>query len=213
MAQRQPLTPVFAPSAKGDARKLVVSGESARKGVLFVLQTAIPWKDLPQSLGCGSCLTWWQRLWEGDQIEWSRTSIDGSSAPSSGAGIRGQPHGSRQTRLQTTHHRRCQRHPAGDPRQRTIASRIARRGIKSSERLASNAEWLRERTAGLPTLKSYASALKGTWTSTKHYRVLCCSDHLRALRGEGVLAALNVQAIYFDSCWLLIGLDSKPSRP
>ena len=130
-----------------------------------------------------------------------------------GPGYGGQPHGSRQTRLQTTHHRRCQRHPAGDPGQRTIAWRIARQGIKSSERLASNAEWLRERTAGLPALESCASALKGTWTSTKHYRVLCCSDHLRALRGEGVLAALNVQAIYFDSCWLLIGLDSKPLRP
>ena len=47
MAQRQPLIPVFATSAKGDARKLFVSGESVLSGILFVLQTGISWEDLP----------------------------------------------------------------------------------------------------------------------------------------------------------------------
>lgn len=100
--QLQPLIPAFVPSAKGGARKLAVSDEAALNGILFVLQTGIPWEDLPQSLGYGSGMTCWRRLrdwnaagvWkqlhqamltrlrEHDQIDWSRTSIDGSSVPS-----------------------------------------------------------------------------------------------------------------------------------
>jgi hypothetical protein len=34
------------PSAKGAARKLAVSDEAALNGILFVLQTGIPWEDL-----------------------------------------------------------------------------------------------------------------------------------------------------------------------
>ena len=98
--QLQPLIPAFVPSAKGGARKLAVSDEAALNGILFVLQTGIPWEDLPQSLGYGSGMTCWRRLrdwnaagvWEQlhqamltrlrehDQIDWSRASIDGSSA-------------------------------------------------------------------------------------------------------------------------------------
>ncbi len=100
--QLQPLIPAFVPSAKGGARKLAVSDEAALNGILFVLQTGIPWEDLPQSLGYGSSMTCWRRLrdwnaagvWEQlhqamltrlrehDQIDWSRASIDGSSVPS-----------------------------------------------------------------------------------------------------------------------------------
>jgi transposase len=100
--QLQPLIPAFVPSAKGGARKLAVSDEAALNGILFVLQTGIPWEDLPQSLGYGSGMTCWQRLrdwnaagvWqqlhqamltrlrEHDQIDWSRASIAGSSVPS-----------------------------------------------------------------------------------------------------------------------------------
>src|SRR2546427_3010932 len=100
--QLQPLIPAFVPSAKGGARKLAVSDEAALNGILFVLQTGIPWEDLPQSLGYGSGMTCWRRLrdwnaagvWEQlhqtmltrlrehDQIDWSRASIDGSSVPS-----------------------------------------------------------------------------------------------------------------------------------
>ena len=99
--QLQPLIPAFVPSAKGGARKLAVSDEAALNGILFVLQTGIPWEDLPQSLGYGSGMTCWRRLrdwnaagvWEQlhqamltrlrehDQIDWSRGSIDGSSVP------------------------------------------------------------------------------------------------------------------------------------
>ena len=100
--QLQPLIPTFTPSAKGGARKLAVSDEAALNGILFVLQTGIPWQELPQSLGYGSGMTCWRRLrdwnaagvWEQlhhamltrlrehDQIDWSRASIDGSSVPS-----------------------------------------------------------------------------------------------------------------------------------
>ena len=58
--QLQPLIPAFVPSAKGGARKLTVSDEAALNGILFVLQTGIPWEDLPQSLGYvagGACAT------------------------------------------------------------------------------------------------------------------------------------------------------------
>jgi len=100
--QLQPLIPEFIPSSKGGARKLGVSNEAALNGILYVLQTGIPWEDLPQALGYGSGMTCWRRLrdwsaagvWEQlhqamlvrlrehDQIDWSRASIDGSSVPS-----------------------------------------------------------------------------------------------------------------------------------
>jgi transposase len=67
-------------------------------GILFVLQTGIPWEYLPQEMGCGSGMTCWRRLkqwqeqgvWrqlhelllaklqEGDRIDWSRAVIDSS---------------------------------------------------------------------------------------------------------------------------------------
>src|SRR5256885_5497826 len=67
--QLQPLIPAFVPSAKGGARKLAVSDEAALNGILFVLQTGIPWEDLPQSLGYGSGMTCWRRLrdWNADR--------------------------------------------------------------------------------------------------------------------------------------------------
>src|SRR2546421_9875943 len=33
-------------------------------GILFVLQTGIPWEYLPQEMGCGSGMTCWRRLKE-----------------------------------------------------------------------------------------------------------------------------------------------------
>ena len=67
-------------------------------GILFVLQTGIPWEYLPQEMGCGSGMTCWRRLkewqeagvWqrlhevllarlrEADRIDWSRAGIDSS---------------------------------------------------------------------------------------------------------------------------------------
>ena len=36
-------------------------------GILFVLQTGIPWEYLPQEMGCGSGMTCWRRLREWQQ--------------------------------------------------------------------------------------------------------------------------------------------------
>ena len=67
-------------------------------GIMFVLQTGIPWEHLPQEMGCGSGVTCWRRLrewqeagvWERlhevllaklnevDQIDWSHAAIDSS---------------------------------------------------------------------------------------------------------------------------------------
>lgn len=33
-------------------------------GILFVLRTGIPWRDLPREMGCGSGVTCWRRLAE-----------------------------------------------------------------------------------------------------------------------------------------------------
>jgi len=99
--QLQPLIPAFVPSNKGGPRKRTVSDEAALNGILFVLQTGIPWEDLPQSMGFGSGMTCWRRLrdwqavgvWEllhhavlirlreHDQTDWERASIDGSTVP------------------------------------------------------------------------------------------------------------------------------------
>jgi transposase len=67
-------------------------------GILFVLQTGIPWEHLPQEMGCGSGMTCWRRLkewqeagvWQrlhevllaelhqADRLDWSRAVIDSS---------------------------------------------------------------------------------------------------------------------------------------
>src|SRR2546427_2577473 len=60
--QLRPPIPAFVPSTKGGARKLAASDEAAINGILFVLQTSIPWEDLPQSLGYRSGITCWRRL-------------------------------------------------------------------------------------------------------------------------------------------------------
>lgn len=68
-------------------------------GILFVLQTGIPWEYLPREMGCGSGMTCWRRLrdwhrrgvWKrlhqvllnklqaADQIDWSRAVVDSAS--------------------------------------------------------------------------------------------------------------------------------------
>jgi transposase len=67
-------------------------------GILFVLQTGIPWEHLPQEMGCGSGMTCWRRLkeWQdagvwkrlhevllaklhqAERIDWTRAVIDSS---------------------------------------------------------------------------------------------------------------------------------------
>src|SRR6266481_8113650 len=84
----------FAGRKRIDDRKVLT-------GILFVLQTGIPWEYLPQEMGCGSGMTCWRRLHEWQRagvweklhqvlldelgsrghIDWSRASIDGSYVP------------------------------------------------------------------------------------------------------------------------------------
>src|SRR5262245_31001532 len=91
----------ISPSPKGGRRR-TVDDRAALNGILYVLQTGIPWEDLPQELGFGSGMTCWRRLrdwqaegvWEQlhlamlrrlrahDRIDWERASLDGASVPS-----------------------------------------------------------------------------------------------------------------------------------
>lgn len=99
-AELAPLVPDSKPSPKGGRPKL--DDRAAFNGILFVLQTGIPWEELPQELGYGSGMTCWRRLrawqqagvWEKlhhtllvrlrecDQIDWHRASLDGASVSS-----------------------------------------------------------------------------------------------------------------------------------
>jgi transposase len=76
-----------------------VPNRAALTGIIFVLQTGIPWEMLPKEMGCGSGSTCWRRLrdwqeagvWrrlhrvlldrlgEADEIDWSRASLDSAS--------------------------------------------------------------------------------------------------------------------------------------
>ena len=76
-----------------------MSDRDALRGILFVLQSGIPWEMLPLEMGCGSGMTCWRRLrewqeagvWEelharlldklaqADKLDWSRVSVDSAS--------------------------------------------------------------------------------------------------------------------------------------
>src|SRR5215212_6673102 len=55
-----PLLPPERPKPKGGRPR--VSDRAALTGILFVLQSGIPWEMLPQEMGCGSGVTCWRRL-------------------------------------------------------------------------------------------------------------------------------------------------------
>src|SRR5437773_7552333 len=80
-------------------------------GILFVLQTGIPWEYLPRELGCGSGMTCWRRLrdwtnvgvwvkvWRAlldelglaDEIDWSAVVLDSCSVRALFGGSRPAP--------------------------------------------------------------------------------------------------------------------------
>ena len=92
----EPQLPRGKPARTGRTR---LSDRAALTGIIFVLQTGIPWEYLPQEMGCGSGMTCWRRLrdwqqagvWkkihhallaelhEADRIDWSRAIVDSSS--------------------------------------------------------------------------------------------------------------------------------------
>ncbi len=55
-----PLLPPQPPRPQGGRPRL--SDRVALNGILFVLETGIPWERLPQHLGFGSGMTCWRRL-------------------------------------------------------------------------------------------------------------------------------------------------------
>jgi transposase len=83
-----------------------LSDRQVLTGILFVLKSGIPWKMLPQEMGCGSGMTCWRRLkawqrarvWdrlhrvllsklrEAERIDFARTVADSSSIRAVGAG-------------------------------------------------------------------------------------------------------------------------------
>jgi transposase len=78
-----------------------VPDRAALTGILVVRRSGIPWELLPQELGCGSGMTCWRRLRDGQAagvwhrmhqrlldrlgrrggIDWSRASLDSASVP------------------------------------------------------------------------------------------------------------------------------------
>jgi transposase len=57
----QPLLPVKR-RRKTQPGRTPLDDRRVLTGILFVLQSGIPWKMLPQEMGCGSGMTYWRRL-------------------------------------------------------------------------------------------------------------------------------------------------------
>lgn len=88
------------------AGRRALSDRQVLTGILFVLRSGIPWKMLPQEMGCGSGMTCWRRLrywqrrgvWarlhrvllsrlrEANRLDFSRAVADSSSIRAVGAG-------------------------------------------------------------------------------------------------------------------------------
>lgn len=77
----EPLLPVHPPSPYGGRPR--INDRAALTGILYVLNTGVPWKCLPRDLGCGSGMSCWRRLraWQAAGV-WQRIdeAIDGYRA-------------------------------------------------------------------------------------------------------------------------------------
>ena len=102
----EPLLPPEPPKPKGGRPR--VPDRAALTGILFVLQSGIPWEMLPQEMGCGSGMTCWRRLrawqeagvWERlhhvlldrlgrrNAIDFSRAALDSASIPAKRGALR-----------------------------------------------------------------------------------------------------------------------------
>lgn len=95
----EPLLPAEPPKPNGGRPR--IPDRACLTGIVFVLRTGIPWELLPQELGCGSGMTCWHRLRDGqaagvwdarhqvlldrlgaaDQLDGERALVDASSIP------------------------------------------------------------------------------------------------------------------------------------
>jgi transposase len=102
----EPLLPPPLPRPKGG--RPPKSNRAVLRGIVFVLQSGIPWEMLPPEMGCGCGMTCWRRLqawqqvgvWQklhhvllnrlgqADQIDWSRAAIDAASVAAPGGAKR-----------------------------------------------------------------------------------------------------------------------------
>jgi transposase len=102
----EPLLPAPKKRRRRHPGRRPLSDRQALTGILFVLRSGIPWKMLPQEMGCGSGMTCWRRLkrwqkagvWDrlhkallaklraADAIDFSRAIADSSSIRAVGAG-------------------------------------------------------------------------------------------------------------------------------
>jgi transposase len=57
----QPLSPRHR-AGPGKRGRPPVDDRACLAGIIFVLQSGIPWEMLPQEMGCGSGMTCWRRL-------------------------------------------------------------------------------------------------------------------------------------------------------
>jgi len=93
----EPLLPKAKPKPRGGRPRL--PDRACLSGIMFVLQSGIPWEMLPKQLACGSSMTCWRRLrdWQEagiwdlihfalldwlsrhSRIDWSRTVVDSCS--------------------------------------------------------------------------------------------------------------------------------------
>ena len=93
----EPFLPI--PPRRPQGGRPRVSDRACLTGIVFVLRSGIPWQMLPQELGCGSRMTCWRRLRDGqlagvwdlihfalldwlardDQTDWSRAVVDSCS--------------------------------------------------------------------------------------------------------------------------------------
>ena len=107
----QPLLPPAKPRRFRYPGRQRIEDRKALTGILFVLQSGIPWEMLPREMGCGSGMTCWRRLkewheagvWQGlhelllaklqgaDGLDWSRACVDSASVRAVGGGGKNWP--------------------------------------------------------------------------------------------------------------------------
>ena len=107
----EPLLPPPKPRRPRYPRRKPLDDRAVLTGILFVLQSGIPWEMLPQEMGCGSGMSCWRRLrdWQAagvwdrlhevllaklraaDRIDWSRVIVDSSSIRAVGSGQKQDP--------------------------------------------------------------------------------------------------------------------------